>query len=129
MATKSKAPEAPSATPPTAADQGEQKKKGGPGRPKGFSTKDSDLFTIVDPQPKDVKIAPQAQNIVNLVAAAGTKGITRKELVAQMDGVVETRQPHSRILSYYQKLISTEKGMVKITSAPEAAKPAETPAA
>jgi hypothetical protein len=40
---------------------------------------------------------------VNILKAAGAKGLTRAELVQKMDGVVVTRQPLGRILSYYQK--------------------------
>jgi hypothetical protein len=109
------------ATPPTEADT--QKKA--VGRPKGQSTKDGDIFTACDPQPENIKIAPQAQQIVNLVIAAGKKGVTRKDLVASMDGVVVTRQPQGRILSYYQKLI-TENAMVTITPDTTAAPAAET---
>lgn len=62
------------------------------------------------------KLAPQAQNIVNLIQAAGKKGITRSELVKGMEGVVTTRQPLGRILSYYQKEIQ-EKGHVTMERA------------
>lgn len=123
MATKDKTPAAPTATPPSAPDNGGGKTKS-VGRPKGTSTKDNDVFKAVDPQPKEKKIAPQAQNIANLVVAAGTKGLTRAELVKNMDGVVQTRQPQSRILSYYQKLLVDE-GFVTVTAGSEPAKPAE----
>lgn len=115
------------ATPPTTPDTGKapsEKPAKSPGRPKGFSTKDGDVFKTVTPQPTDKKIAPQAQNIANLVAAAGTKGISRKELVEKMKGVVVTRQPESRILSYYQKLL-VENGFVTVDSAPAASETKE----
>lgn len=91
------------ATPPTTPDAGTTAKGKG-GRPAGFSTKGSDIFKGVDPQPTG-KIAPQAQQIANLVVAAGKNGITRDDLIKKMDGVVVTRQPQGRILSYYQKAL------------------------
>lgn len=69
------------------------------------------------------KLAPQAQNIVNLIQAAGKSGITRVDLVAKMNGVVQTRQPLGRILSYYQKEIQ-EKGYVTVEKAVADAKAA-----
>lgn len=71
------------------------------------------------------KLAPQAQNIVNLIQAAGENGITRENLLKQQVGVVVTRQPQSRILGYYQKEIQ-EKGYVTLT---KAAVPVAPPAA
>lgn len=49
------------------------------------------------------KPAPQAQGIINIIEAAGKPGITRSELVKSMEGVITTKQPLGRILSYYQK--------------------------
>ena len=57
------------------------------------------------------KLAPQAQGIVNLIQAAGKGGITRADLLTGMEGVITTRQPLGRILSYYQEEIA-EKGYV-----------------
>lgn len=78
------------------------------------------------------KLAPQAEQIVNLIQAAGKTGITREALVKKMEGVVTTKQPLSRILGYYQKEIQ-DKGHVTCTKAaiPAAAKkaPKEAPAA
>lgn len=59
------------------------------------------------------KLAPQAQQIVNLIEAAGDEGITRQDLVKDMEGVVETRQPLGRILSYYQKAM-IEQGYITV---------------
>jgi hypothetical protein len=59
------------------------------------------------------KLPPQAQGICNILEAAGDKGLTREELVAKMKGVIQTRQPEGRILSYYQKAI-VARGMVKL---------------
>jgi hypothetical protein len=78
---------------------------------------EKDVFVFVkDPEKK---VAPQAQNIINLVKAAGKAGLSRADLVKQMKGVVQTRQPEGRILTYYQKLLTTETGA--LTLAPAAA--------
>lgn len=73
-----------------------------------------DTFKFV--KEPEAKLPPQAQGIVNLVKAAGKKGITRKDLVEAMEGVIETRQPLGRILTYYQKRL-TEIGAVEMTKA------------
>lgn len=51
------------------------------------------------------KLAPQLQAIANTLEAVGEQGCTRKELVELLSkpGVLTTRQPVGRILSYYQK--------------------------
>jgi hypothetical protein len=54
-----------------------------------------------DGQPK--KIAPQLQVIANTLEAAGEAGLTRAELVKNLEGVITTRQPIGRIVTYYQK--------------------------
>jgi hypothetical protein len=115
MAKKNTAPEASTNTPPTEADTTAKAAKA-PGRPKGFSTKDGDMFKSNLPQP-DVKVAPQAKAIAVIVEAAGTKGITRKDLVANMEGIVQSRQPLGRIVSYYQKLL-VDSGFFTVTEAP-----------
>lgn len=125
MAKKDTTPTPVTATPPSTPDTGVQKAAGKPGRPAGQSTKDGDVFKANVPQP-DTKMAPQALQIAKIVEAAGTKGISRKELVAQMDGVVVTRQPQGRILSYYQKAL-TEAGFFTISA--EVVAPAKNEAA
>ena len=50
------------------------------------------------------RIAPQAQCILNAIEAGDTgKGITRADLEKALTGVLVTRQPVGRIVSYYQK--------------------------
>ena len=51
------------------------------------------------------KVAPQLQAIANTLEAIGAAGCTRAELVAALsvEGVLTTKQPVGRILSYYQK--------------------------
>jgi hypothetical protein len=68
------------------------------------------------------KLAPQAQNIVNILQAKKGKPLTREALVAAMNGVVESKQPLSRILAYYQKELS-DNGHVIWTQAPKEDKP------
>lgn len=68
------------------------------------------------------KLAPQAQAIVNLIQAEGKNGVTRATLVTNMTGVVQTRQPLGRILSYYQKAL-VEGGYVSIEKAARPEKP------
>ena len=80
------------------------------------------IFAYVEGE-STVKLAPQAQGILNIIKEAGT--INRTDLVAAMVGVVTTRQPMGRILSYYQKKL-VETGNVTM-SEPEAAA-AEVPA-
>jgi hypothetical protein len=55
--------------------------------------------------PATKKLPPQAQQIANVIEAAGVAGIRRAELVKNLVGVLVTRQPEGRILSYYQKLL------------------------
>ena len=74
---------------------------------------------------KETKLAPQAQTILNAIEAAGKGGIKRPDLVKNLKGVLVTKQPEGRILSYYTKdLLAT--GCVTLTkgNAPAAEKPA-----
>lgn len=67
------------------------------------------------------KLAPQAQVIVNAIQAAGKAGISRKDLIANLDGVLTTKQPIGRIVSYYQKsLVDTGHVELRNASAPAA---------
>lgn len=124
---KNTAPTPVTAAPPTEADTAGKVKKAG-GRPAGFSTKDNDVIKAVDPQPTE-KIAPQALTIANTVVAAGKNGLTRGALIENLKGVLTTRQPEGRILSYYQKLL-VDGGFITITpGAPAAATAAPAAAA
>lgn len=141
MAKKDTTATPPSAKPPTEGDTTQGAKPAGkpgrpagkPGRPAGFSTKDGDRFKANLPLP-ETKMAPQALAIAKIVEAAGTEGITRSDLVRQMEGVVVTRQPQGRILSYYQKAL-LDSGFFTLTPQPvepvknEAAVNAEAPTA
>lgn len=51
------------------------------------------------------RLAPQLLAIANVLEAVGEEGISRKDLVEKLSapGVLTTRQPVGRILSYYQK--------------------------
>jgi hypothetical protein len=82
-----------------------------------------DLFRAIFKDGKPVeptkKVAPQAQVLINTIRAAGKEGVKRAQLVQNLKGVLTTRQPEGRILSYYQKLL-TESGAVEIVKAPVA---------
>lgn len=71
----------------------------------------------------DIKLPPQERVIVALIQEAGKAGISRKDLIAAMDGKVTTRQPLERILGYYQndmvarELIVVEKKEVEAAPA------------
>lgn len=60
------------------------------------------------------RIAPQAQVIVNTIEAAGS--ITRENLEKACTGVLVTRQPVGRIISYYQKDLVAA-GLITLTKA------------
>ena len=88
-----------------------------------------DVFTYVGKVAEGTKkLAPQAQVIVNAIQAAGKGGITREKLVAGLKGVLVTRQPESRILSYYQSTI-VDLGHVSLTKAAVSETPATAAAA
>ena len=63
-----------------------------------------------------VKVAPQAQEIINVLEAEGP--MTRTELCANLSksGALKTRQPVERILAYYKKPLTETIGAVKITT-------------
>lgn len=66
----------------------------------------NDKFVAIlkDGKPVEVaKGAPQMKVIINAIVAAGPKGLTRANLVKNLTGVLQTRQPVGRIVSYYQK--------------------------
>jgi hypothetical protein len=89
----------------------------------GVERGSGDLFVRVykDGKPVEIgKMPPQAKVIVNAVEAAGKTGIKRAELVKNLTGVLVTRQPVGRIVSYYTKLLKSS-GTVEIKD--------ETPAA
>lgn len=60
-----------------------------------------------------VKLAPQAQCIMNTLEAAGKDGLKRADLCTALTGVLVTRQPVGRIVSYYQKAL-VNSGAVRI---------------
>lgn len=68
------------------------------------------------------KLAPQAQGIVNTLEAAGKNGLTRAELVKNLEGVIQTRQPITRILSYYQKDLVASGHIIIVEAAVPSAK-------
>lgn len=70
------------------------------------------------------RLPPQAETIVNAVKASGKPGIARQDLVAALKGILQTRQPEGRIVSYYQKLM-VARGDIRIDAAPKSEKPAK----
>ena len=69
------------------------------------------------------KLAPQAKTILNAIIAGGREGITREKLVANLgNGVLVTKQPVARILSYYVQDLK-DSGAVKVEEAAPEAKP------
>ncbi len=119
--TKAPAPAAAPSNPPTPALEAARAAKAAKA---GAAEKDVFVRVLDDsgkPTVASKKLAPQAQGIVNLIEAAGPDGLVRSALTEKMKGVIVTRQPESRILSYYQKQI-VEVGCVKIVaSAPATA--------
>src|SRR5438105_871333 len=99
MATPKETKAAQTSTSPKAVASGAAADKMAAVRAARNSNSDNDKFTF---KAELTKGAPQAKEIVKILQEAGTKGITRKELIAKMEGRVITRQPQSRILSYYQ---------------------------
>lgn len=77
------------------------------------ATAANDRFVFVKAPEKG---APQMKAIVTILEAAGTAGLTRAELVKKMEGVVTTRQPLGRILSYYVPEMK-EHGYISMTAA------------
>ena len=76
------------------------------------SSAGKDLFThLGDPEGK---VAPQCQGIINIVKEKGP--ITREDLVKAMEGVITSKQPLARILSYYVPVLKSSKA-VEITQA------------
>ena len=59
------------------------------------------------------KLAPQAMVILNGIEAAGEKGIRRKDLISNITGILVTRQPVGRIVSYYQKELVASGAVVR----------------
>lgn len=89
----------------------------------------TDIFRAVIKDGKPVepekKLAPQAQTIINTIRAAGKEGVSRDALVKNLKGVLVTRQPEGRIVSYYQKaMIASGAIVMEKGSAPAAPAPA-----
>lgn len=73
-------------------------------------------------EPKE-KLAPQAMVILNGVRAAGKSGVKRSELIKNITGVLVTKQPVGRIISYYQKELVAS-GALTLEKSADAAAPA-----
>jgi len=66
------------------------------------------------------KVPPQVACILNVLEAAGPEGLMREELSKNLKGVLVTRQPESRIVTYYQKLMVESGAVTRTTGAPAA---------
>lgn len=87
----------------------------------------NDVFTYSGQVAEGAKaLAPQAQAIVNIIQSHKAKGIRREDLVKEMEGVVTTKQPLARILSYYQGAL-TAGGYISIKEGAPAEKAAGKP--
>ena len=85
-----------------------------------------DIFKFVKPVAEGDKLAPQARVIVNVLSEHKENGLKRDDLVTALVGKLNTRQPESRILTYYQKALAVG-GYIQIetTELPTEAAPAE----
>jgi len=97
-----------------------------PAAPKGPAIErgQTDHFTAVFKDGKPVeptgKLAPQAKTILNGIVAAGKGGLSRAQLVKDLTGILQTRQPVGRIVSYYQKTLVSS-GAVTLSKGAETA--------
>lgn len=147
MATIKKSTKTPAVAPVTASPADARVASANAARAAKDTALGKDTFRFVKPYTKNT---PQCKVIVNVLQAdleafkadpknKGKKypGISRNDLVAKLKGVLVTRQPEGRILSYYQKdlandgAISIDKSAVGSTTpvatpAPAAEAPAET---
>ena len=76
---------------------------------RSISTKDVFVFVKASEAP----LAPQANQIVNTIQAAGASGRLRADLVEDLKAILTTRQPAERVLTYYQKSL-IDAGLVRI---------------
>jgi len=82
----------------------------------------NDNFVCLATEIEGKKLSPQAQVIVNTLAAGKNKKMARKQLIETLEGVLETRQPVGRVLAYYQPTLLSD-GYVAIEKVEKA--PAE----
>lgn len=86
-----------------------------------------DMFYFVNGVKEGEKLAPQARTIVNTLELHKA-GLSRADLVTALTGKLNTRQPESRILTYYQKSL-IERGYVRIEETETKVEPTTPPAA
>jgi hypothetical protein len=100
-----------------------------PGKPgdekeKKTVAKANSLFTLLKSKDENAKMPKQCQQILEILAKAKDKTLSRNVLLEEMKKIVETRQPIERILGFYQsRLVSGN--YVRITAAPAPAKEAK----
>ncbi|CAB4182373.1 hypothetical protein UFOVP1090_5 [uncultured Caudovirales phage] len=80
---------------------------------KAAKPKTVDIFKFLKPVAEGDKLAPQARVIVNVLSEHAANGLNRDDLVTALVGKLNTRQPESRILTYYQKTLA-EGGYIQI---------------
>lgn len=101
---------------------------------RGTGDSEHDVFTYVpfNPQPNATppivtdprkKLAPQAMVVVNGIASLPNGAGTREALEKAITGILVTKQPVGRIVTYYQKAI-TDNGYATLTKAPQKSAPA-----
>lgn len=115
-AKKTKTPKTVTAATPPSASEAPKKDIGAIAREnaeKRKSIAQGDVFVFVKTPEKP--IAPQANVIVETIKAAGDEGLKRDALVANLKGVLKTRQPEERILTYYQASL-IDAGIIKIVN-------------
>lgn len=68
----------------------------------------SDKYRFIFVSDSGKRLAPQAEAIINIVRNSGKEGITRLDLIEEMKRQMPARQPHSRILAFYQRKLIEE---------------------
>ena len=81
---------------------------------KAPATKKIVTYTAARKLTEDDKLPKQMKVLFDVLANAGKKGLTRDEWAKQLEGVIETRQPITRIIGYYQSQMES-RGMITIT--------------
>jgi hypothetical protein len=65
-----------------------------------FGGTKANTYTFVKDYPEG-KGAPQARQILEIIKASGSTGVSRADIVATMKTTIATKMDHSKLLSYY----------------------------
>lgn len=65
------------------------------------------IYTVARKLTEDDKLPKQAKVLYDVLAEAGKKGLNRDAFAKACEGKLETRQPVSRIIGYYQAKLET----------------------